>query len=83
MTTEKVELTIPITAFKTSGKYYSDYKVTCLVDKCYVEDGVHFSLYMYDVMDAIKRDMRSGKLPSDFIYHVDHDDGWPCLVFPD
>ena len=76
------EVTLMLTAFKQSGKYYTHYDITCRAKKLYPEKDENYTLYMPDVVDAIRENMINGKLPAEFTYYVTHDHGYPCLVHP-
>jgi hypothetical protein len=65
--------TLPLTAFKDTGKYYSEYPLE-------VEVGSGLSIDMYRIFDQVSIAMDDGRLPKNFIYYVNHELGWPGLV---
>jgi hypothetical protein len=79
---EKIEVTVTITSFKQSGKYYTSDEITCSARNVSDDPNVQ-CLYMSDIVDTVKDLILTGNLPSEFIYHVTHDDGYPCLIFPE
>lgn len=75
----KLPVQIKIEAYKSSGKYYSDYYLVAPITHLY-DDGQPVSHYMQDAIDAVKEAVANKKLPSEFHLRITTDSGYPVLI---
>lgn len=77
----KLPVQITIEAFKPSGKYYSTYYLVAPVTHIYnEEENQPVTHYMDDAVEAVKKEVREGRLPSEFHLRITTECGYPVLI---
>jgi hypothetical protein len=71
LTQDKHIKTFKIISFKKSGKLSNDFSLEIPVR---IDKDLHH-VYMQDATDWVKKE-----LSKEYIYMIDHDDGFPCLI---
>ena len=79
---EKIKLTIKVTVFKASGKYYSEEHIAVELDVNEVVDSQtgFINLYMPNVVKQVKSQL-ANRYRGMYLY-INHVEGYPCLITP-